>query len=132
MAETPATIGESQPAANADIPRVIRLPGARTAAPTYRLPRAPFLASASGSSGTKSSGSVSASAASSPSGAAWSILSTMSPVKSAASRFVWAETNSALAPIVVDAVADGDVVLVKGSRGTRTDLIADRIAEAFA
>ena len=32
MAETPATIGESQPVANADIPRVIRLPGARTAA----------------------------------------------------------------------------------------------------
>ena len=36
------------------------------------------------------------------------------------------------APVVADGVRAGDVVLVKGSRGIRTDLIADRIAEAFA
>jgi len=29
-------------------------------------------------------------------------------------------------------VRSGDLILVKGSRGTRTDLIADRIAAEFA
>jgi UDP-N-acetylmuramoyl-tripeptide--D-alanyl-D-alanine ligase len=38
------------------------------------------------------------------------------------------ETSDAAAPVVAAAVRPGDLVLVKGSRGTRTDLVADRIA----
>lgn len=40
-------------------------------------------------------------------------------------------TSAEAAPAVAAAVASGDVVLVKGSRGTRTDLVVDRLAEAF-
>jgi UDP-N-acetylmuramoyl-tripeptide--D-alanyl-D-alanine ligase len=34
-------------------------------------------------------------------------------------------------PEVVEALRAGDLILVKGSRGTRTDLVADRIAAEF-
>ena len=38
------------------------------------------------------------------------------------------DNSESAAPLVAEAIADGDLVLVKGSRGTRTDVIADRIA----
>jgi len=45
---------------------------------------------------------------------------------------VYFETSDAAAAPIAAALRAGDVVLVKGSRGTRTDVIADRIAEEFA
>ena len=38
------------------------------------------------------------------------------------------ETSAQAAPAVVEALETGDLVLVKGSRGTRTDVVADRLA----
>jgi UDP-N-acetylmuramoyl-tripeptide--D-alanyl-D-alanine ligase len=49
----------------------------------------------------------------------------------APARVTYFEQSAAAAPEIAAAIRRGDVVLVKGSRGTRTDLIADRIAEAF-
>ena len=37
------------------------------------------------------------------------------------------ETSEQAAPAVVDALDAGDLVLVKGSRGTSTDVVADRL-----
>ena len=45
-----------------------------------------------------------------------------------ASAVRYFETSEQAAPAVADAIRAGDLVLVKGSRGTRTDLVADRIA----
>jgi len=41
------------------------------------------------------------------------------------------ETSDQAAPVVVAAVRPGDLVLVKGSRGIRTDVVADAIAAEF-
>jgi UDP-N-acetylmuramyl pentapeptide synthase len=43
------------------------------------------------------------------------------------SRVFYFETSAQAAPTVVDALEAGDLVLVKGSRGTRTDVVADRL-----
>ena len=42
------------------------------------------------------------------------------------------EKSEQAAPAVVSAVKAGDLVLVKGSRGTRTDVVADRLAGEFS
>jgi UDP-N-acetylmuramoyl-tripeptide--D-alanyl-D-alanine ligase len=49
-----------------------------------------------------------------------------------AASVTYFENSDVAAPAVAAAIRAGDVVLVKGSRGTRTDVIADRIAEEFA
>lgn len=40
----------------------------------------------------------------------------------------WVATSDVAAPAVASAIRPGDLVLVKGSRGIRTDVVADRIA----
>jgi UDP-N-acetylmuramyl pentapeptide synthase len=49
-----------------------------------------------------------------------------------ASAVVYFEQSSEAAPAVAQALRAGDLVLVKGSRGTRTDIVADRLASEFA
>jgi UDP-N-acetylmuramoyl-tripeptide--D-alanyl-D-alanine ligase len=49
-----------------------------------------------------------------------------------ASAVVYFEQSSEAAPAVAQAVRAGDLVLVKGSRGTRTDIVVDRLASEFA
>ena len=49
-----------------------------------------------------------------------------------ASAVRYADKSEVAARDVVAAVTAGDLVLVKGSRGTRTDIVADRIAAEFA
>ncbi len=46
----------------------------------------------------------------------------------AALRGGWAETSVALTPLVTDTVKGGDVVMVKGSLGSRTGLIVEALA----
>ena len=41
------------------------------------------------------------------------------------------ETSTEAAPVVAAQVTSGDVVLVKGSRGTRTDLVVERLTGVF-
>jgi UDP-N-acetylmuramoyl-tripeptide--D-alanyl-D-alanine ligase len=41
------------------------------------------------------------------------------------------ETSTEAAPAIASQVTSGDVVLVKGSRGTRTDLIVERLTAVF-
>jgi UDP-N-acetylmuramoyl-tripeptide--D-alanyl-D-alanine ligase len=41
------------------------------------------------------------------------------------------ETSVEAAPAVASLVAPGDVVLVKGSRGTRTDVVVERLTAVF-
>jgi UDP-N-acetylmuramoyl-tripeptide--D-alanyl-D-alanine ligase len=49
-----------------------------------------------------------------------------------AASVTWTDTSEAAASIVAAAVRSGDLVLVKGSRGTRCDVVADRISADFA
>jgi UDP-N-acetylmuramoyl-tripeptide--D-alanyl-D-alanine ligase len=42
------------------------------------------------------------------------------------------ETSEAAVASVIDAIRPGDLILVKGSRGIRTDVVADRLAAEFA
>lgn len=44
----------------------------------------------------------------------------------------WAETSDALAPHVLNALRPGDVVMVKGSRGLRTERIVKAIQERYS
>ena len=50
----------------------------------------------------------------------------------AASAVRYAEKSEGATREVIAAIHAGDLVLVKGSRGTRTDVVADRIAAEFA
>jgi UDP-N-acetylmuramyl pentapeptide synthase len=45
-----------------------------------------------------------------------------------ASAVSYFETSEQAAPAVAAEVVSGDLVLVKGSRGTRTDIVADTLA----
>ena len=49
-----------------------------------------------------------------------------------ASAVSYFETSDAAAADLIGAVRPGDLVLVKGSRGTRTDLVVDRLAAELA
>jgi UDP-N-acetylmuramoyl-tripeptide--D-alanyl-D-alanine ligase len=44
----------------------------------------------------------------------------------------WFASSEQAAPVIAGAVRPGDLVLVKGSRGIRTDVVADRIKAEFA
>ena len=44
----------------------------------------------------------------------------------------WSDTSSAAADVITAWLGDGDLVLVKGSRGIKTDTVVDRIAAEFA
>jgi len=49
-----------------------------------------------------------------------------------ASAVMWIDDSESAAPTVAAAITPGDLVLVKGSRGVRTDIVADRIVAEFA
>jgi UDP-N-acetylmuramyl pentapeptide synthase len=49
-----------------------------------------------------------------------------------AGAVVHAATSMEAAELAAGLVAPGDVVLVKGSRGVKTDLVVDRLAAVFA
>ena len=49
-----------------------------------------------------------------------------------ASHVVSFETSDAAAAAMAEYVAPGDLVLVKGSRGLRTDRVVDRLKTEFA
>jgi UDP-N-acetylmuramoyl-tripeptide--D-alanyl-D-alanine ligase len=49
-----------------------------------------------------------------------------------ASAVTYVERSDAAADLVKNAVRAGDLVLVKGSRGIRTDVVVDRLVAEFA
>jgi UDP-N-acetylmuramyl pentapeptide synthase len=49
-----------------------------------------------------------------------------------AAAVTWFASSEQAAPVIAGAVGPGDLVLVKGSRGIRTDVVADRIMAEFA
>jgi UDP-N-acetylmuramoyl-tripeptide--D-alanyl-D-alanine ligase len=49
-----------------------------------------------------------------------------------ASAVSWTDTSGAAADVITAWLGDGDLVLVKGSRGIKTDVVVDRIAAEFA
>ena len=48
-----------------------------------------------------------------------------------ASTVVHFDDSATAAPTIAEQISSGDVVLVKGSRGTRTDLVVERLTEVF-
>jgi UDP-N-acetylmuramyl pentapeptide synthase len=50
----------------------------------------------------------------------------------AASNVHYLEKSEVAASEIAAGIKPGDLVLVKGSRGTRTDIVADRIVAEFA
>jgi UDP-N-acetylmuramoyl-tripeptide--D-alanyl-D-alanine ligase len=44
----------------------------------------------------------------------------------------WTETSAVAADLIITWLAAGDLVLVKGSRGIKTDAVVDRISAEFA
>jgi UDP-N-acetylmuramyl pentapeptide synthase len=49
-----------------------------------------------------------------------------------AAAVTWTPNSEQAADLITEWLAAGDLVLVKGSRGIRTDVVVDRIAAEFA
>jgi UDP-N-acetylmuramoyl-tripeptide--D-alanyl-D-alanine ligase len=49
-----------------------------------------------------------------------------------AAAVTWFASSEEAAPVIAGAVESGDLVLVKGSRGIRTDVVVDRIKAELA
>jgi UDP-N-acetylmuramoyl-tripeptide--D-alanyl-D-alanine ligase len=49
-----------------------------------------------------------------------------------AERVTWTASSATAADLILPWLEPGDVVLVKGSRGIRTDIVVQRISEEFS